>query len=135
MSNLGLTDPRVLTYHRHMTNTDPNPNPGRVPQFTLGDRLRKARESRGLDMQALGELIDIHRQSVARYEQDVAVPKRHVLLSWSVATGVALEWITGTDASTHVEQTSRSTDSVSKGFPRFKTRGIPRESSLITTGK
>ena len=90
-----------------------NPNipadAGRVPDWTLGDKLRKARESAGLEMQELAAEIDIHRQSVARYERGEAKPKRHVLLAWSSVTGVNLEWLSGSD-STYVEQSKRSTD-------------------------
>src|SRR3982751_2313005 len=107
-----------MSYHRLMT-VNPNPSAaeppavaaqGRVPQFTLGDRLRKARESSGMDQSHLAEAIDLHRQTVARYESDaIGRPKRYVLLSWSMATGVSLDWIAGIDETpTHVDQTAGS---------------------------
>lgn len=106
-----------------------NPNPvdrpvSAIPQFTLGDRLRKAREFSGLEMQDLAHEIDIHRQTVARYESGSVRPKRHVLLSWSVATGVDLAWIQGTDQTG--EQTATSTDSESRAISGSGTRGNPR---------
>ena len=80
-----------------------------------------------MDMQDIAALIDIHRQSVARYENDAAVPKRHVLLSWSMATDVDLDWIvSGVTNSTHDEQSTGSTDLESNGIKGSKTRGITR---------
>ena len=113
-----------------------NPNPaygaGDVPEFTLGDRLRKAREVSGMEMQDLAALIDIHRQSVARYEQGIAVPKQHVLLSWSMVTGIDLQWIvSGVPRSTQVDQSTRTTDSVDREDSAYRSRGIPRLFKLI----
>ena len=97
-----------------------------IPEFTLGDRLRKARELSGMDMQQLAEVIDVHRQSIARYESGVVVPKRHVLLSWSWATGVDADWVLGTPAtSTIVEQVAGTTDLEFKVFPGVNSRVIP----------
>lgn len=83
---------------------------GIIPEFTLGDRLRKAREHAGLDMRDLAAMIDIHRQTVARYESGDATPRRPVILSWSLATGVSLDWLTFGAVSTHVEESQRATD-------------------------
>lgn len=91
------------------TNMPTNPNGGIVPEFTLGDRLRKARELSGLEMQQLADQIDIHRQTVARYESGQATPKRHVMLSWSMATGVSVEWISTGSQPSQVEQSTRTT--------------------------
>lgn len=120
-------------------------NPGRrpdpasrsaVPQFTLGDRLRKAREYSGMEMQDLAAEIDIHRQTVARYESGQATPKRHVVLSWSLVTGVDLDWIQGVpETSTQVEQPTDSTDSESKGFYDPNPRGKTRVLMTWQTGK
>lgn len=86
-----------------------NSNQGSIPEFTIGDRLRKAREFAGMDMNELAAAIEIHRQTVARYETGVAAPKRYVLLSWSLATGVDMDWITSGAISTHDEKSARTT--------------------------
>lgn len=110
-------------------NTNPSPRtPDRVPEFTLGDRLRKARETARMEMQDIAREIDIHRQSVARYESGAATPRRHVLMSWSLATGTDLNWLeTGrTDAvSTFDTESASSTDSVSNLIERPIFRMIP----------
>ena len=117
-----------------MTNQNPNERSVPVvPHFTLGDRLRKAREISGLEMQDLAASIDIHRQTVARYESGAAKPKRHVLLSWSVATGVDLDWIQG--AENAARQTATSTDSESRAFSGSETRGNTRISFAWSDSK
>ncbi len=68
---------------------------GAVPEWTLGDRLRKAREHAGLTQAELAELIGIARSSVVSYEIGRTEPSRPVVLSWSLATGVATEWVLG----------------------------------------
>lgn len=70
---------------------------GVIPEFTLGDRLRKARELRGLEQQELAEQLGIHRQSVARYEKGDAEPRKPVMTLWAIVTGVDLEWLSGDD--------------------------------------
>lgn len=64
-----------------------------VPQWTQQDRLRKAREDAGLDQGELGALVGIGRTTIGNYERGVTVAKRPVLLAWSMATGVPLEWL------------------------------------------
>lgn len=71
----------------------PEHEPGRIPQWTLGDRLRKAREDAGLQQQELAEAMGISRRSVSAYESDASHPRRPVRLSWALATGVKLNWL------------------------------------------
>jgi transcriptional regulator with XRE-family HTH domain len=68
---------------------------GVTPEWTLTDRLRKAREHRGLEQAQLGELIGIHRRSVVNYELGRTQPRRPQLIAWALATGVALAWLEG----------------------------------------
>lgn len=64
-----------------------------VPVFTLGDRLRKARELAGLTQTQLAASLGIGRRSVSRYEDGDKEPKRGVVMAWSMATGVPLVWL------------------------------------------
>jgi transcriptional regulator with XRE-family HTH domain len=85
---------------------------GEIPEWTLGDRLRKAREHAGLKQSELAEMIGIARSSVVSYESDRTVPSRPVVLSWSMATGVPTEWVLGwlpAVTGRGVTSTSRST--------------------------
>lgn len=64
------------------------------PEWTLGDRLRKAREFAKLDQDELGQLIGLSRQSVSNYERDRGHRDRTVAL-WAKVCGVDLKWIRG----------------------------------------
>ncbi len=66
---------------------------GVIPAWTTGDRLRKAREGRGMGQQQMADEIGISRRSVSAYEGGGSTPKRPVLLSWALRTGVPLEWL------------------------------------------
>ena len=66
---------------------------GYVPQFHLGDRVRKAREYASLDQTHLGEIAGISRTTIARIEQGKNVPRRPTILAIAIATGVDREWL------------------------------------------
>jgi DNA-binding XRE family transcriptional regulator len=74
------------------------PDAGTIPAWTLGDRLRKARETAGLSQAELAADIGISRASVVNYEVDRYTPSRPVLLSWALRTGVPLTWLAGAAA-------------------------------------
>lgn len=64
-----------------------------VPQFTVGDRLWKAREMTGKDQTTFAAELGISRGSVSNYERSATAPKPIVLREWSRLTGVPLEWL------------------------------------------
>jgi transcriptional regulator with XRE-family HTH domain len=66
-----------------------------VPTWTLGDRLRKAREFAGLEQGELAEAIGISRGTVSNYElgRGQRPPKVIVLRAWAHQCGVPFEWI------------------------------------------
>jgi transcriptional regulator with XRE-family HTH domain len=88
-----------------------------VPQWTEGDRLRKSREAAGLSQQQLADLIGISRRSIVNYEGGKHDPSRPVVLSWALATGVPLVWLSDghdphddgppTEASPHARRSNR----------------------------
>lgn len=65
---------------------------GTVPEWTRGDRMRKAREAAGLSQQELAEAIGVSRRSISAYETNGTL-KKPVLLSWALRTGVPLPWL------------------------------------------
>ena len=73
-----------------------------VPAWTLGDRLRKAREFAGLEQGELAEQIGISRGTVSNYElgHGQRPPKRLVVRAWAEATGVPLDWFLEDDLDT-----------------------------------
>src|SRR5690625_2722285 len=64
-----------------------------IPEFTVGDRLRKAREASGLGQTEFASELGISRNTVTNYERDHVAARRVVLLAWSMRTGVPLDWI------------------------------------------
>lgn len=63
-----------------------------IPELTLGRRLFLARDDAGLNQAEFANRIGVSRRSVVNYESGATHPGRPVLLSWSLATGVPLEW-------------------------------------------
>jgi DNA-binding XRE family transcriptional regulator len=60
--------------------------------FHTGDRMRKARERTGMDIQTFAEKVGINRGTLAKYETTGAA-KRTALIAVSMATGARLEWL------------------------------------------
>lgn len=65
---------------------------GRVPEWTLADRLAKARISAGLSQADVAELLDCSVGSVGRWENGFPV-KRSAVLHYALVTGVSFEWL------------------------------------------
>jgi transcriptional regulator with XRE-family HTH domain len=72
---------------------------GTIPTWTVGDRLRKARETAGLDQTELADAMGVSRRTVSTYEVggEEITRKRIVLNAWALATGVSVEWLVGSD--------------------------------------
>ena len=64
-----------------------------IPQWTLADRLRKAREIAGFDQGEFAEAIGASRQSLGHWESGRRDPKPIYLRAWADASGVSLHWI------------------------------------------
>lgn len=66
-----------------------------VPNWTLGDRLRKAREHAGFEQGELAARIGISRNTVGNYELDRGQrgPKMLVLRAWAHECDVPLDWL------------------------------------------
>lgn len=65
-----------------------------VPEWTVGDRLRKARELLGLDQGPFALLIGVSRGTVSNYERGLTERYKPVVMNaWALATGVPVEWL------------------------------------------
>lgn len=66
-----------------------------IPQWTLGDRLRKAREHAGMEQGELAHRIGVSRGTVSNYElgRGQRPPKVVVLRAWAHECGVPYEWL------------------------------------------
>ncbi len=75
-----------------MSMTMPAPDAGRVPTWTINDRLRKARESAGLEQTELARVAGISRATISATENGHR-PSRSTVRLWAMATGVPVGWI------------------------------------------
>lgn len=74
-----------------MTQTHPS---GAMPEFSVHDRCRKAREFAGLDQDQLAARIDVSRGTISNYETGAVTKlKSLVLRQWAFACGVDYDWL------------------------------------------
>jgi transcriptional regulator with XRE-family HTH domain len=66
---------------------------GSVPEWSLGDRLAKARRFAGLEQSDLADEWGLSSQVISKYERDKSVPKRVIIKAWALKTGVPLSWL------------------------------------------
>jgi DNA-binding XRE family transcriptional regulator len=87
------------------------PHQHRVPAWTVGDRLRKAREESGLSQQELADAIGVSRNTISNHEVGVGKrdPQTLLVRAWAAATDVSVEWIRTGHEPPLVAPPSRST--------------------------
>lgn len=68
-----------------------------IPEFTIGDRMRKAREQTGLDRITFAARAGLGRSTVTNTELGKTHPSNLVLRAWAEFTGVPVAWLTGGD--------------------------------------
>lgn len=66
---------------------------GVVLEFTLQDRLRKAREHAGLDQQQLADRMGVSRGTVGNSEGGHVKVRPITIRAWAMATGVDPHWL------------------------------------------
>jgi transcriptional regulator with XRE-family HTH domain len=90
----------------------------RVPVFSLGERIRKAREDLGLSQQQFAELLDVDRKTVGNWESGRNQPRYGDLMLIASVADVSLEWLAGelfrptivaVDAAANAQGTGRNT--------------------------
>lgn len=64
----------------------------RIPEFTVGDRLARARTTGGISVQQMAEALGVDRRTVGRYERSETV-KRTIIMAYALRTGVPVEWL------------------------------------------
>jgi transcriptional regulator with XRE-family HTH domain len=67
----------------------------RVPAWTLGDRLRKARATAGLTRPQLAAGVGVSVRAIAAAETDERAPGQLELGRWAQVTGVPVGWLGG----------------------------------------
>jgi transcriptional regulator with XRE-family HTH domain len=64
----------------------------RIPQWTVGDRLRKAREDADLGVEEIAVLMGRNRNTVTRYER-ARTADLLVVRAYSMLTNTPMEWL------------------------------------------
>ena len=78
------------------------PEVGIIPQFTQGDRLRKARDLTGLNSYDFADEIGVSQKTISNAESERTKPRKIMLNAWGLATGVPVEWLqTGVEPNDH----------------------------------
>lgn len=76
-----------------MTNTTTAVAAG-TPEWTLGDRLAKARGTAGLTQEELADRLGVSKKTVVRYEHDMG-SNLHMVEQWAAVCGVDRGWVLG----------------------------------------
>lgn len=66
---------------------------GHIPEWTIADRLRKARESAGFGQADFAARTSMARATISAAENGHRVPSKANMRLWALATGVPFEWI------------------------------------------
>jgi transcriptional regulator with XRE-family HTH domain len=69
-----------------------------VPEFTVADRLRKARQVAGIDQGRMAEILLRTRNTIGNYENGRTLPKWRVLKRWAETCHVSVGWLVTGDA-------------------------------------
>jgi transcriptional regulator with XRE-family HTH domain len=80
-----------MSYLGHMTAA----SPPAVPEWTLADRLLKARKDAHLTQRQLASMLQVGIRSIIRYESGAQVPRADRLMAWAMACHVDYEWLAG----------------------------------------
>lgn len=64
-------------------------------EFTLGDRIRKARTAAGLDQRQLAAELGVNRNTLALWERDAHRPSTAALEAVAARTDTAVDWLAG----------------------------------------
>lgn len=64
-----------------------------VPEWSLGDRLRKARTLTGMTVAEFAKHIGVSDGTINSAEGDKRAVRRITLMAWASATNVSLKWL------------------------------------------
>lgn len=68
--------------------------PTRIPQWTLGWRLRRSLEEAGVSVNQMAAELGYERKTLGRWMHDQGSPPRPVVLKqWALRTGVSRTWL------------------------------------------
>lgn len=99
---------------------------GIVPEWTIEDRLRKARELTGLERGDFARELGVSRNTITNYEHGKVEPRVIVLRSWALRCGVDLSWL----QHGYTPTPDPSGETVNSGWSRHRTVAAPRIAAI-----
>lgn len=66
---------------------------GRIPEFTLGWRLRLALHDAGISVEKMAADLGYSRATLSRWLNDQDPPRAAVMAQWALLTGVSRDWL------------------------------------------
>lgn len=68
-----------------------------IPEWTLGDRLAKARSKAGLTQEQMADKLDVSHSTVAKWEVGTGRPRDFMerMTQWAEITQVPVTWLLG----------------------------------------
>ena len=68
-----------------------------IPQWDLGDRMRKGLRHAGISVGEMAEYLGVARETVSTWTNGRIKPSKQTLMLWAMKTGVPYEWYTPRD--------------------------------------
>lgn len=82
---------------------------GTIPQWTRGDRMRKALHHADVSVHDMAEYLGVARNTASTWINDRIEPSTQTMRLWAIRTGVPLEWLLHGDTPSEVPQGSTYT--------------------------
>lgn len=105
-----------------------NEEANNIPQFHMGDRLRKALAVSGVSVEDIAAEIGVTPNTAGNYMALRTNPKRSVVAQWALKTGISFDWLwTGlghseSDPTDPSEQVSKSSPCMTDNVTSLHTR-------------
>ena len=90
--------------------TEPaTPRSERIPEWTLGWKLKRALDFAGLSAQQMAAELGVHVGTVSRWMNDRETPRRAYLMAWALRCGVPFDWLSGDEGLPRVDSNHQPT--------------------------
>ena len=66
---------------------------GRIPQWDVADRLRKALREAHMSTEEMADYLDVSRRSIGNWLSGRIKPSTRTMRLWALRTGVQYEWL------------------------------------------
>lgn len=80
--------------------------------MSLGNRIRKLRNERGISQLELSERVDVSRQTLSKWENDIVLPDVDNLIKLSYEFGVSTDFLLGLESGSEI----------TSGYKKYQTK-------------